>query len=698
MNQMYRVVWNKTKEMYVVVSELASTVNGKAVKAGVLGAVLAVTAFGGPVHAALNEAGTGSDNNVAFGAGSNAGGKNSTVIGPNANTNGENAIAIGTGASAGSTGTQAQSGVAIGGSANAKSNRAVAVGDSAQASWYGTALGSRSIAAANSVAIGGGGSADQSYAVASLGNSVALGSFARTTAGVATKEASVTSDDTTLKLTNFAGDKLAKGTGFVLSVGDKGKERQIQHVAAGQVTADSTDAMNGSQLYSTLATLANVAGSVKNIVGGDAKVDENGKITVTNIGGTGKATISDAIKAGKTEVAEGKNVTVTKGEGADGQAIYTVAVKDDITLNSVTTGTTKMDADGLSIGDKNYVSADGLNANDQAIKNVGAGKVAAGSKDAVNGDQLHKVEEKVNKVKNTAESLKTALGGNATIEDDGSVKVTDIGGTGKDTVDAAIKAVKTEVKAGDNVTVTPSTNGKDGHPIYTVAVNKDLTVDTVTTGATKVDTNGITIDNKQFVTKDGINANDTKVTNVADGKVSKDSKDAVNGSQLYTVKENIESTINQKLGDINTATTNINNKIDGINQNMNALENRVNSRMDKAVAGSAALAALHPLEFDGNDTWSIAAGYGNYHSGNALALGAFYRPNEDTMVSLGGTVGNGEKLFNVGVSLKVGQRGHIPMTKVAMAKEIDTLKAQLEDQNQKIAMLMNTMTSMQQGK
>ena len=246
MNQMYRVVWNKTKEMYVVVSELASTVNGKAVKAGVLGAVLAVTAFAGPVHATLNEAGTGSDNNVAFGAGSNAGGKNSTVIGPNANTNGQNAIAIGTGASAGSAGTQAQSGVAIGGSANAKSNRAVAVGDSAQASWYGTALGSRSIAAANSVAIGGGGSADQSYAVASLGNSVALGSFARTTAGVATKDASVTSDDTTLKLTNFAGDKLAKGTGFVLSVGDKGKERQIQHVAAGQVTADSTDAMNGS--------------------------------------------------------------------------------------------------------------------------------------------------------------------------------------------------------------------------------------------------------------------------------------------------------------------------------------------------------------------------------------------------------------------------------------------------------------------
>ena len=673
---------------------LKTTGKQQTLKAAVLSAVMVMSAIGMNVaDAALNEAGTGTDNNVAFGAGSNAGGKNSTVIGPNANTNGQNAIAIGTGASAGSAGTEAQSGVAIGGSANAKSNRAVAVGDSAQASWYGTALGSRSIAAANSVAIGGGGSADQSYAVASLGNSVALGSFARTTAGVATKDATVTSDDTTLKLTNFAGDKLAKGTGFVLSVGDKGKERQIQNVAAGQVTANSTDAMNGSQLYSTLATLANVAGSVKNIVGGDAKVDENGKITVTNIGGTGKSSISDAIKAGKTEVVEGKNAVVTKADGADGQAIYTVAVKDDITLNSVTTGTTKVDAKGVTIGDKNYVSADGLNANDKAIKNVGAGSVAAGSKDAVNGDQLHKVEEKVNKVKNTAESLKTALGGNATIKDDGSVTVTNIGGTGKNTLDEAIKAVKTEVKAGANVTVTPSADGEDGHPVYTVAVNKDLAVDTVTTGATKVDTNGITIDNKQFVTKNGVNANNTKVTNVADGEVSANSKDAVNGSQLHTVKENIESTINQKLGDINTNITNVNNKVDNINQNMGSMESRLNSRMDKAVAGSAALAALHPLDFDENDKWNVAAGYGSYGSGNALALGAFYRPNEDTMFSIGGAMGNGQNMVNVGVSLKLGQHNGVSKSRKAMSQEIDVLKAQLQEQDQKIAMLMNAIAA-----
>ena len=559
------------------------------------------------------------------------------------------------------------------------------------------------MAAANSVAIGGGGT-DGSYAETDLKQSVAIGTFARTKKGVNAAEATVTAKDTTLKLTNFAGKLTneAKDTSYVVSFGDAGKERQVQNVAAGQITATSTDAVNGSQLYSLTTTVGTMADTVKAILGGDAAVAETGAITMSNIGGTEKSTISDAIKAGKTEVAEGKNVTVTEDKGANGQAIYKVAVKDDITLNSVTTGTTKMDATGLSIGGKTYVSADGLNANDQVIKNVGAGSVAAGSKDAVNGDQLHKVEEKVTelgkkvaKVKNTAESLKTALGGNATIKDDGSVTVTDIGGTGKDTIDEAIrsiKASKTKVEAGKNVTVTAN----DDESIYTVAVNKDLAVDSVTTGATKVDTNGITIDNKQFVTKDGVNANNTKVTNVANGTVSADSKDAVNGSQLHEVKESIESVINQKMGDINSNTEAINNKIDGIKQTVNGIENRVNSRMDKAVAGSAALAALHPLDFDENDKWNVAAGYGSYGSGNALALGAFYRPNEDTMFSIGGAMGNGQNMINVGVSLKLGQHNGVSKSRKAMAQEIDVLEAQLQEQDQKIAMLMNAMASMQQ--
>ena len=601
MNQMYRVVWNKTKNMYVVVSELASTVNGKAVKAGVLGAVLAVTAVAGPVHAMLNEAGTGGDTNVALGKGSSATGANSIVIGSsasaegantvaqgtgalakeansvaigaNASTTGENAVAIGTGSKSGSAGDSGQSTVAIGGSAQATSNRAVAIGDSAKSSWYGVAIGARVEANPTSVAIGGGYNAAEA-ARTTMPHSVALGTYAKTTKAVDTAEATVTANGTSLKFTGFAGDGKANGEGFVVSIGTAGKEKQIQNVAAGQITATSTDAVNGSQLHAVAGTMSTIAGSVKTILGGTATVADTGAITMTNIGGTGKDTVEEAIKATKTEVAAGKNVTVTPSTGANGQSIYTVAVKDDIILNSVTTGTTKVDANGVTIGGKNYVSSNGLNANGQAITNVGNGSIAANSTDAVNGGQVHSELEK--------------------------------------------KADKSELNT------------------------------------VKQDVNTVKND-------------------------------------VSTMKDSIEETINEKLKEINANTSNI-------SQNMNALENRVNSRMDKAVASSAALAALHPLDFDENDKWNVAAGYGNYRSGSAMALGAFYRPNEDTMFSIGGAMGNGQNMINVGVSLKLGQHNGVSKSRKAMTQEIDDLKAQLQAQDQKIAMLMNAMANMQQGK
>ena len=608
MNQMYRVVWNKTKNMYVVVSELASTVNGKAMKAGVLGAVLAVTAFAGPVHAALNEAGTGGDTNVAWGKSSSATGAdsvvigssasaegantvaqgtgalakeaNSVAIGANASTTGENAVAIGTGSKSGSAGNSGQSTVAIGGSAQATSNRAVAIGDSAKSSWYGVAIGARVEANPTSVAIGGGYNAAEA-ARTTMSHSVALGTYAKTTAAVDTAEATVTANGTSLKFTGFAGDGKANGEGFVVSIGTAGKEKQIQNVAAGQITATSTDAVNGSQLHAVAGTMSTIAGSVKTILGGTATVADTGAITMTNIGGTGKDTVEEAIKATKTEVAAGKNVTVTPSTGANGQSIYTVAVKDDIILNSVTTGTTKVDANGVTIGGKNYVSSNGLNANGQAITNVGNGSIAANSTDAVNGGQVHSELEK--------------------------------------------KADKSELNT----------------------VKQDVS------------------------------------------KVKQDVNTVKN--DVSTMKDSIEETINEKLKEINANTSNI-------SQNMNALENRVNSRMDKAVASSAALAALHPLDFDENDKWNVAAGYGNYRSGSAMALGAFYRPNEDTMFSIGGAMGNGQNMINVGVSLKLGQHNGVSKSRKAMTQEIDDLKAQLQAQDQKIAMLMNAMANMQQGK
>ena len=92
--------------------------------------------------------------------------------------------------------------------------------------------------------------------------------------------------------------------------------------------------------------------------------------------------------------------------------------------------------------------------------------------------------------------------------------------------------------------------------------------------------------------------------------------------------------------------------------------------MDRVGAGAAALAALHPLDFDPDDKWDVAAGYGNYKDAHAVAVGAFYRPNEDTMFSVGGSFGGGENMVNAGVSVKLGQGNHVSTSKVAMAKEI----------------------------
>lgn len=247
-------------------------------------------AFAGPVHAVLNEAGTGGDSNVAFGEASSAQGANSVAIGnnastegantvaqgvgalakeansvaigANASTTGENAVAIGTGSKSGSAGNSGQSTVAIGGSVQATSNRAIAIGDSAKSSWYGVAIGARVEANPTSVAIGGGYNAAEA-ARTTMSHSVALGTYAKTTAAVDTAEATVTANGTSLKFTGFAG-------------------------------------------------------SVKTILGGNTAVAETGAITMTNIGGTGKDTVEEAIKVAKTEVVAGKNVTVTPSTGANG--------------------------------------------------------------------------------------------------------------------------------------------------------------------------------------------------------------------------------------------------------------------------------------------------------------------------------------------------------------------------------------------
>ena len=164
-----------------------------------------------------------------------------------------------------------------------------------------------------------------------------------------------------------------------------------------------------------------------------------------------------------------------------------------------------------------------------------------------------------------------------------------------------------------------------------------------------------------------------QIKNVAAGEISATSTDAVNGSQLFSVANDLQNQIdNSTNGASNNNITNLTNRVGDVEQ-----------RVNKVGAGSAALAALHPLDFNPDDKWTVAAGYGHYHNANSAALGAFYRPNEDTMISVGSTVGNGNPQLNAGVSIRLGKRAPESRSRVAMGREIAELNARLQDMENK---------------
>ena len=211
----------------------------------------------------------------------------------------------------------------------------------------------------------------------------------------------------------------------------------------------------------------------------------------------------------------------------------------------------------------------------------------------------------------------------------------------------------TEVAAANNIGVV-SENGKLN---LKLAKNIDLGSDgSIKTGDTKMDNKGLAIQGGPSVTKGGIDAGSKKITHVVAGEISATSTDAVNGSQLQAVKNDVQNNtqniyiMGKKVGELGT-------------------------RINKVGAGAAALAALHPLDFDPDDKWDIAAGFGNYRNASAAAVGLFYRPNERTMMSLGWTMGDDRNMLNAGISVKLG-RGDVytRYSKVEMANQIKDLK------------------------
>lgn len=249
----------------------------------------------------------------------------------------------------------------------------------------------------------------------------------------------------------------------------------------------------------------------------------------------------------------------------------------------------------------------------------------------------------------TTEDTSSSTGDKLTIGTE--TKATSFGADDNKTAD--VKPGETLSINGDKKNISTSVNGNS----IQVKLNDEIdvtkvTAETVSVGNTTITTDGLTIKDGPSITKDGIDGGNQTITNVAAGNISATSTDAVNGSQLFATNQQVAQNA----------------------QSINKLGNRIN----KVGAGAAALAALHPLDFDPDDKWDFAAGYGNYNGENAAAIGAYYRPNEDTMFSVGGSFGNGENMVNAGVSLKLGQGNHVSTSKVAMAKEIKDLRKELE--------------------
>ncbi|WP_419340257.1 YadA-like family protein, partial [Acinetobacter gyllenbergii] len=467
----------------------------------------------------------------------------------------------------------------------------------------------------------------------------------------------------------------------------------ITGVAPGRVTADSTDAINGSQLKG-------VADSVSSAIGGNTTVNPDGTIITSDIGGTGKDNINDAIgavgkaaKEAKTTVSKAdgdENVTVTSRQNADGSTDYEVGLSKDVKVDSVTAGDTVLNDNGLTIAGGPSVTKDGIDAGDNKVTGVADGTVAAGSKDAINGGQLHGV----------ADSVKNIVGGNTKINPDGTIVGDNIGGTGQDNINDAIGAVgkaaqaaKSSVSNKDgNILVTPSTKA-DGSTNYEVGLAKDITVDSVTAkdvnanqvnvggaGGTTIAADGVRIVDGPSMTKEGINAGGKKVTGVADGAIASGSKDGINGGQLHRSYEDVGAALGGGAGyDPSTGWKGPSYNVaggthDNVGDALGAIDNRVtnlgdqlqqafydtNKRMDKLEdkmsAGIAATAALENAPFvPGKLTMAAGAAYYNDQS----AIGVTFRKTAD----------NGRWSLTTGAAM--GSQGNSPLVRVGVSTIID---------------------------
>ena len=577
-------------------------------------AIGSYTVASGEKSVAIGDHSTAAGGNSISIGGSKAGAENNIAIGGSAITDKMGSVAIGNNALA-----LGDYSTALGIQSKALGGVSTAIGDGAKASesWT-TALGGVAFATAtNAVAVGG-------KSVASHANSVALGFKSET------KDATPVNEATVGKLTysGFAGNKPQA----VVSVGTEGAERQIVNVAAGQINATSTDAINGSQLYSVQDNLNNLGTSVTNVLGGDANLAANGTVTMTNIGGTGEATVHDAIKnntqrittnegniaantayikaveAKLPEVQAGENTVVTSTTDANGKVTYTVSSKDfQPAIDAVDA---KAEANKSAIAENKSAiaeNAEGVKSNAKAIE----------ANQAAIAENTKAIETNTAGVKANADAI------------------------------ARVEAKIPTVQAGENTTVdvTVDANGKATYTVnakdFQPAINAADAKAEANTKSIEADKAAIA-ENAEGVKQnaEGVKANAAEIKEVAKEakrhSVVKAGKNTTvtksfgeNGEAVYTVDANIETNHLATKAEVNKHIGEINDRIDGVEgkvaQNAKAIRKldrdvrKNRKRADAGIAAVAAMANIPQVYLPGKS--GVGIGVGHKHGQSALAIG-----------------------------------------------------------------------------
>lgn len=774
MNRIYKVIYSKARQCYIVVSELAKS-NHKSSQQGAdhtntpaLARIIAVALAAGALtwgsvpevswaadtgqadtgqNAAIiqggihyfsvnpeggnrnknyeNDGAVGVDS-LAVGAGAHADGRlGATALGNDAVANGERALAVGNGSKATGqdtiaigTGSQGEAdginAIAIGNQSHAKGTYTTTVGGFSEATAEGAvALGQQAKSkGAYSTSIGsmanyfgaGGTAADQSTAVGAYSESsgvasVALGGFSKAT----DKFASALGYGSKAGLNSMAVGSwsLASATGSVaLGYGSQATKQDI-------LQSDGSDGV-------VSVGQSGEKEMTRRIINVKAGVNDTDAVNVSQL----KQQVQEAAKANDTDThVKAGTYAVTTVKDAAGKDMQGVAL-DVVNKTGTSVGTVTITdvAKASDVGDVSQLSKE--------VQNAG------GSTTVV--DAINNVNTKVNTVDNKVGDLNYS---STNYVKSGDNVTTSISNLDKAIHDATTEAGKhSTVSAGNNIKVTPGTT--DGKTDYKVSLSDDINVNSVT--AKTVTTDNLTVNKSATIGKVTINADDkgtiggltnktwdakkitsgqaatedqlqaatknavnydgdssktitlrenTTIKNVANTSIEQGSKNAVNAGTIYNetrVKQDgkyvkVSNTAGENLSALDNQVASNSSNI----TNLNGRVNNLNSKVNKVGAGAAALAALHPLDFNPEDKWDFAVGYGNYRDANSVAVGAFYRPDDDTMFSVGTNFGNGENMINAGVSFKFGPKGK-SQVRPGSTQEITELRATVARQDDQL--------------